>query len=233
MTNAAAPSSAHFKRAGALTTFMALAFSSLVACEKTPAPRETWQPAPTRRAATSPAQTAAPLAPDKAAALNRALGLEEAPFGATGSGASVADTAPDPKDTVAGTINLPAAHRALVARGDVMFLAARRAGAPPGPGSMLAVQKLVVEDFPMPFVLSARDAMIPGTPFEGRLSLTIRVDKDGDALTRNKGDLYGEIADVVVGTQNVKLSLDHVQAEDRTIASPQAVRDAMMPPGHP
>jgi len=167
-------------------------------------------------------------APDRALALRQALGV-----GSPSVAEAQVDTAPDLKDTIAGTLTLPAAQQSRVARGDVIFLSARRTGAPPGPGGMLAVQKLQVEDFPMPFALGARDAMIPGTSFDGPITITARVDKDGDALTRRKGDVYGEVKGIRVGTQNVKLSLDTVQAEDRTIATPEDVRKAMMPPGHP
>jgi hypothetical protein len=140
---------------------------------------------------------------------------------------------PDPKETISGTIVLPGAHRGKVSRGDVMFLAARRMGGPSGPGSMLAVQKLVVEDFPMAFSLSSRDAMIPGVPFEGRVSITIRVDKDGDAMTRRKGDVYGEATGVSVGSQKVVVVLDKVQTEDKTLGQPGADMMGGLPPGHP
>jgi hypothetical protein len=140
---------------------------------------------------------------------------------------------PDEKETISGTIVLPAANRAKVARGDVMFLAARRAGGPPGPGSMLAVQKLTAEDFPMRFTISSRDAMIPGVPFEGLMSITVRVDKDGDAMTRLKGDVYGQANNVKVGSQKVVVSLDTVATEDRTLAPPSGTMGGMLPSGHP
>ena len=114
-----------------------------------------------------------------------------------------------------------------------MFLAARRAGGPPGPGSMLAVQKLTAEDFPMRFTISSRDAMIPGVPFEGLMSITVRVDKDADAMTRLKGDVYGQANNVKVGAQKVVVSLDTVATEDRTLAAPSGTMGGMLPPGHP
>ena len=155
--------------------------------------------------------------------------------GGTAHGAAPSELAdaPDLRQAISGTIRLPPGNRTRVARGDVMFLAARRLGGPPGPGSMLAVQKLVAEDFPMAFTLSARDAMIPGVPFEGKVSITVRVDKDGDALTRKKGDVTGRIDGVSVGARDVVVSLATVESEDRTIASPEAVQRAMLPAGHP
>lgn len=175
----------------------------------------------------APAPLPAPAA--GAQALAQALGMNGSPAPSS----PLAESAPDPSHTIAGTITLPAANRARVSRGDIIFLSARRVGAAPGPGGMMAVQKLQAGDFPMPFAISARDAMIPGTPFEGHLSITVRVDKDGDALTRGKGDVYGQAPDVVVGDQKVTIALDAVQAEDRTIASPDAVQRAMLPSGHP
>ncbi len=139
----------------------------------------------------------------------------------------------DPSQTISGTIVLPSSNRTKVARGDVMFLAARRAGGPPGPGSMLAVQKLTAEDFPMRFSISSRDAMIPGIPFEGKMSITVRVDKDGDAMTRRKGDLYGQAESVKVGSQKVVISLDKVQMEDQTLGPPVGAMGGTLPAGHP
>ena len=147
---------------------------------------------------------------------------------------------PDERQTISGTIVLPASQRAKVARGDVMFLAARRAGGPPGPASMLAVQKLVAADFPMPFAISNRDAMIPGIPFEGPVSITVRVDKDGDAMTRRKGDVFGQANDVEVGRHDVVVKLDSIQSEDRTLGPLPEPRIGQgesqrqgLPPGHP
>jgi cytochrome c-type biogenesis protein CcmH len=190
-------------------------------------------------AAPTAAPTAAPSAPQAASqlpvpaaaasqALAGALGLRGAD---EGEGEAIPDT-PDEAHTVSGVVVLPAANRARVARGDVMFLAARRVGGPPGPASMLAVQRLVAADFPMPFSISGRDAMIPGVPFDGRVSIIVRVDKDGDAMTRRKGDVFGQASNVAVGSQKVVIALDKVQAEDETLgaAGPPV---GVLPPGHP
>jgi len=185
-----------------------------------------------RAAAPEPTSAGAALArPSEAErqALRRALGVQASPAPDV---EAVADV-PDPKDTISGTITLPGANRTRVSRGDVIFLAARRTSGPPGPGSMVAVQKLQAEDFPMRFSISGRDAMIPGIPFEGRMSITVRVDKDGDALTRKTGDVYGHADGVAVGKQDVTIALDTVQTEDRMIATPDAVQRAMLPSGHP
>jgi hypothetical protein len=180
-------------------------------------------PTPTAAPA-APAAPAPPAAPGTTAVVAKGVGEAE-----------VVPSPPDPAHTIAGTIRLPAARKKDVKPGDTIFLIARRAGGPPGPGSMLAVQRLTAGDFPMPFTLSGRDAMVPGTPFEGLVSLTVRVDKDGDAITRRKGDVYGQANGVKVGTQNVPLSLDTLQAEDVTLggAMPGGNPHGGLPPGHP
>jgi hypothetical protein len=147
--------------------------------------------------------------------------------------------APPPAgETISGTITLPAAHKKSVGPGDVVFIIARRAGGPPGPASMLAVQKHPASEFPLKFTLSNRDSMVPGMPFQGPVNLSVRLDKDGNPLTRKKGDLLGEASGVKVGTQDVAISLDTVLSEDQALkggpgpmmGGPPA---GTMPPGHP
>jgi hypothetical protein len=199
-------------------------------------------PLPANATASAPAFAASrpdPTGPALRALLPPSEARRQALEGALGirpPGAEEPEAVPavvDESKSISGTITLPPANRAKVARGDVMFLAARRAGGPPGPGSMLAVQKLTAEDFPMRFSISDRDAMIPGVPFEGQMSITVRVDKDGDAMTRRKGDVFGQAENVKVGSQKVVISLDKVQTEDRTLGEPGAAMGGMLPAGHP
>lgn len=191
-----------------------------------PAPPTAPPPAPTDNAP-PPAAPAMQQALNQA--LNQALGTASANPGAAGAVEDVVDA----QHSINGTIVLPATNRSKVARGDVIFLAARRAGGPPGPGAMLAVQKLTAGDFPMPFTLSSRDAMIPGIPFEGQMSITARVDKDGDAMTRRKGDVFGLAPGVKVGAQKVVIHLDQIQADDQSLGGQVAGPAGPLPPGHP
>lgn len=138
---------------------------------------------------------------------------------------------PDAKQTIGGKIVLPAARKNDVKKGDTIFLIARRAGGMPGPP--LAVQRLQAGDFPMAFSLSSRDAMVQGIPFEGDVSITARVDKDGDAMTRRKGDVFGQIAKAKIGTQDLVLPLENLQTEDVTLGGMGGPRPQGMPPGHP
>ena len=69
----------------------------------------------------------------------------------------------------------------------VLFVIARSGvGGPP-----LAVKRLPVGPFPLEFSLGPGDVMMQGRLFEGELTLTARVDRDGNPLTRGQEDLSG------------------------------------------
>jgi hypothetical protein len=142
---------------------------------------------------------------------------------------------PDPKSTITGEITLPAARRADVANGDVIFLTARRiSDNPQARGALVAVKKTTAGTFPMSFTLSANDMMVPAGTFSGELTLSARVDKDGDPLTRQKGDVFGTIAKVKVGAHGLKLALDQLQKDEENLAGPgPADPHGDLPPGHP
>lgn len=144
----------------------------------------------------------------------------EPPKPETPPAAEVVPEEAKPEESITGTIVLAKARKKDVKKGDLMFLIARRTGGPAGPGSMLAVQKLVVDEFPMPFAVSSRDAMMPGMKFEGEVNLSIRLDKDGDPMTRRKGDVFGEALGVKVGSKDVALLLENLQAEDKVLGGP-------------
>jgi len=179
--------------------------------------------------AASAALPSAPEPPRQAPGLSGSLVRVAPEVFAAQPGASAKP--PDAETTISGTIVLSEAIRARVARGSVMFLTARRADGPPGPASMLAVKKLVADTFPMPFSISEQDAMMPGIPFEGPVTITVRVDQDGDPMTRRKGDAYGKVTDVKVGARKVKIAIDGIQQDDQTLpGGPAAMAVSPEPP---
>ena len=88
--------------------------------------------------------------------------------------------------------------------GVVLFVIARSgAGGPP-----LAVKRLPPGPFPLGFELGPGDVMIPGRPFAGPISLSARLDADGDPLTRGESDLSAALTEPVQpGARGLELIL--------------------------
>lgn len=87
-----------------------------------------------------------------------------------------------------GTIRLADELEDQVPPGAILFLIARTGpGGPP-----IAVKRIPDPGFPLEFVLGPEDRMIEAMPFAGPFTLTVRVDADRDAMTRNPGDLQGK-----------------------------------------
>ena len=144
-----------------------------------------------------------------AAPMGGAMGGGAAPSGAF-AGATPGGTF-DPKTVLEGIIKVDAKIKSKVAAGDVIFVVARKyeEGAT-GAGTPLAVQKLTVDKFPLKFSLDSRDAMLAGTTLSGKVVVTARVDKDGDAITKNPGDVTGQTKPVEPPKKDLVLSLDTV-----------------------
>jgi len=122
-----------------------------------------------------------------------------------------------------------------------LFLTARRISDNPNVrGSLVAVKKFPATTFPLEFSMSAADMPFQGGAFDGELTLTARIDQDGDPLSRQKGDVHGTLPKVQVGSKDVRLTIDQVQKEAESLTGPSGGAPAApmmggskMPPGHP
>lgn len=137
--------------------------------------------------------------------------------------------------TITGTITLAPARKGDVTPNDVLYLSARRiADNPKARGSLIAVKRFSASSFPIEFTLGAGDMMFQNGAFEGELMLSARVDKDGDPMSRRKGDVFGTVERVKVGTAGVAIVLDQLQKEDESLlGGPPPAGGMGMPPGHP
>jgi hypothetical protein len=109
-----------------------------------------------------------------------------------------------PGAAVRGTVHLA---EASAGRTGVLFIIARSEGAVGGPP--LAVLRVAEPSFPMDFELGPDNVMVPSMRFEGSLTLTARLDSDGNAMTRDPADPSGRAPDAVVpGTLGVELMLE-------------------------
>jgi hypothetical protein len=152
--------------------------------------------------------------------------------------------------SITGTIVLTGPAAKSRPKSGTLYLVARRISDNPNArGTLIAVKKLPATTFPLAFSLTAADMPFQNGPFDGELTLTARIDQDGDPLTHEKGDVFGALPKVIVGAHGVKLALDQVQKETESLAgggpmmggtmgggmgAPAApATDGTLPPGHP
>jgi len=116
----------------------------------------------------------------------------------------------DPTRTVTGVIKVHAKAKTRLAAGGAIFLVVKRADATGTPtGTPLAVDKLEWQKDEIPFEVSEKNAMVGGTELTGDVIITARYDQDGDALSKQPGDVVGT-ARVKIPATNVTISLDDV-----------------------
>ncbi len=98
-----------------------------------------------------------------------------------------------PSGTISGTIDLDPALKDSVRAGSRMFVIARKAGE----RMPLAVRVTPIPDggvFPLKYTLTQADAMVKGVPFSGDVTVEARIDGDGDAISKEAGDITGAAA---------------------------------------
>jgi cytochrome c-type biogenesis protein CcmH len=89
----------------------------------------------------------------------------------------------------------------------VLFIIAR----PVGGGPPVAVKKIEQPVFPLTYTLGAENAMAQGVALTGKLTLSARLDTDGDPMTRDSGSVMGEHkTPVEVGSKNVDFVMNQV-----------------------
>jgi len=159
-------------------------------------------------------QTAEQLFPDRRAVLEEMLAqLREqarreastAPGAAQGQPASgrAAGTLLGPL-RAAGTVELATAVTQTGPPTGVLFVIVRTAHTTSGPPT--AVRRLDPGPFPVRFAIDDTDTML-GQPFAPRLRVEARLDRDGDPLTQQPGDLHAELDDIPAGAQGLVLIL--------------------------
>lgn len=105
-----------------------------------------------------------------------------------------------------GTITLAPELERKAPAGAILFIIARGAQ---GGGPPLAVKRVESPRFPLDFEIGPDDRMIEAMPFAGPLQLSARLDADGNAMTRNPGDLQGEAPGTYEpGATGIALTID-------------------------
>ena len=116
---------------------------------------------------------------------------------------AVAAPAPVSNSRISGTIELDAAAASRVTVPTIVFVIARAEGAREHP---VLAKRLDVQSFPIPFTLGPEDSMMGQIP-SGHLELEARVDRDGDAMTREAGAPAGQLPSIQLGNSNLRLVL--------------------------
>ena len=114
--------------------------------------------------------------------------MPEAPGAAPRRGAPPVEEA-SAGASIRGTITLSPDLAGSAPAGATLFVIARPAGVTAGPP--LAVQRVPAPRFPLAFEIGPANVMIPSMRFEGDIELAARLDSDGNAMTKEPGDLTG------------------------------------------
>jgi hypothetical protein len=111
---------------------------------------------------------------------------------------------------IRGTVSVSDELSGQLPAGAVLFLIARRGSA----GPPLAVERFASPRFPLEFSLGPEDRMLETLPFAGEVQISARLDADGNAMSRQPGDLEGRAPGAVSpGASGVMVVLDEVLRE--------------------
>jgi hypothetical protein len=109
-----------------------------------------------------------------------------------------------PSGTISGRIQVAPELADRVTAGDVVFVMARNAAT----GSLIDVSRIEISKMPAPFSLAGQNVMHSGSPLAGKVRLEVRLDRDGDAMTKNPGDLVNNSEELVtVPAEDVVVTL--------------------------
>jgi hypothetical protein len=124
-----------------------------------------------------------------------------------------AGSQPTKGGTLTGKITLIEALKDKVKKGSVLFIIVRRDEGEGRRGMMLAAKKVPVTgaaQFPMTYVVTPLDVMMKGTTLAGPVRIEARIDQDGDAISKQPGDLVGVLAQgAKVGQKGLDFALDN------------------------
>lgn len=121
-----------------------------------------------------------------------------------------ASGAPEPTSSLSGVVEIAPELAAAAPQDATLYLIVRVAGR--ATGAPLAVQQVRAPSFPYAFRITERDSMIEGTPLIGEMSITARLDQDGDAFSTSAGDLSGQTSPVVAGDSEIVVVLAELAA---------------------
>ena len=187
---------------------MALALLVLcVACDRNIEPFEPGEKASAPDLAQIfPGPPAAPESPEDSAANSRSPDRTAFPPSRAEGSDLAAAAGTQVASPIEGTVFFSAESASGRPPGAVLFIIARPQGASGGPP--LAVLRVADPEFPYTFSIGPANVMIPSMRFEGAISLSARLDADGNAMTRTADDVSSPtISSLAPGATDVSLEL--------------------------
>jgi hypothetical protein len=116
----------------------------------------------------------------------------------------------DPAHHIKGVLKLDPKAKAKMKPGTAVFVFAELPGPDGNPQKPpLAVQRLTWDKDELPFELSEANAMVAGTQLTGDVFVIAHYDQDGDATSKQPGDVLGQLK-VKIPADNVRVMLDNV-----------------------
>jgi hypothetical protein len=87
-------------------------------------------------------------------------------------------------------------------------------------GSLVAAQRVAAQRFPVAFSIGSADHMMAPAQYSGPLRISVRIDSDGNAATRDAGDLLGSsVQSHQPGDRGVVVLISEVQTGESTTAA--------------
>ncbi|MBI4522608.1 MAG: cytochrome c-type biogenesis protein CcmH [Deltaproteobacteria bacterium] len=151
-------------------------------------------------------QTASANTKSKSATAPASASTSQAPV--EGSRVSATGATAAATGSIQGTISLDPKLKAKTDGQAVLFIMARSGNS--GTGSLLAVKRIDRPVFPLTYSLGPESVMMQNAQFAGKVNLSVRLDKDGNPMTKGPGDLLGDYKKnpVQVGSQKIDVVID-------------------------
>jgi hypothetical protein len=128
------------------------------------------------------------------------------PSRAEGSATFAVTSAESSSAAIEGRVELASEMTAAQPAGAILFIIARPVGVTGGPP--LAVIRVADPTFPYAFSIGPNNVMIPSMRFEGEISLSARLDADGNAMTRGSEDISSPtVSSLAPGATGVRIVL--------------------------
>ena len=123
---------------------------------------------------------------------------------------ATAESPSSPAAEIVGRISIDPKIKSQVDSQATLFIIAYGEGSKGG--APIAVKKIDHPVFPLSYSLGNENSMMQGSPFPAKINITVRLDKDGNGITRQPGDLLGEYKKnpVARGSKSVDIVIDQV-----------------------